>query len=213
MKSHSIASRKRTMQSYYISILQSRNSVKKKTETRSRRTNSVENIWSFRILIDLILWQILVRSEKLDSALFASMHARRIRCITFRIDFSIIFSFWHCIDISNESSTVKSHRNSIIDVARNIWELWDTMMLSRSWCDLHSRQHRTTQTIDICFMMYLLVNFRYQISHRCHISSRHSERRNFSNARSHVLQFDFTSYLKLWISICSFLQSSHRCMI
>ena len=42
----------------------------------------------------------------------------------------------------------------------------------RSWCDSHSRQYRTTQTIDTCFMMYLLLNSRYQISHRCFTSWR-----------------------------------------
>ena len=42
----------------------------------------------------------------------------------------------------------------------------------RSWCDLHSRQYRITQTIDICFMMYRLFNSRYQYSHRCFISWR-----------------------------------------
>ena len=44
----------------------------------------------------------------------------------------------------------------------------------------------------------------------------YSERRNSSDARSHVLQIDSTSYLKSIdhrISIRSFLQSSHRCMI
>ena len=40
----------------------------------------------------------------------------------------------------------------------------------KSWCDSHSRQYRTTQTIDICFMMYFSVNSRYQISHRRRIS-------------------------------------------
>ena len=42
----------------------------------------------------------------------------------------------------------------------------------RSWCDSHSRQYRTTQTIDTCFMMYLSLNFKYQISHRCFIAWR-----------------------------------------
>ena len=180
-----------------------------KTKTRSKKTkirSKIENIWFFRILIDLILWQILIKSKKFDFALFASIHF-------FHIDFSIIFSFWHCIDIFNEFSTIKSHRYSIIDVAKSIWKFWNTMMLSKSWCDLHSRQHRITQTIDICFMMYFLINFKYQISHRCHISSRHTERRNFLNARLHVLQIDFTLYLKSRISIHSFLQFSHRCMI
>ena len=77
LMSNSIVSKKRIMQLYYISILQTRNSIKKKTKTRSKKTNSVENIWSFRILIDLILWQILVTSEKFEFAFFASMYVRK----------------------------------------------------------------------------------------------------------------------------------------
>ena len=42
----------------------------------------------------------------------------------------------------------------------------------RSWCDPHSRQYRTTQTIGTCFMMYLSFNSRYQYSHRCFTSWR-----------------------------------------
>ena len=78
-------------------------------------------------------------------------------------------------------------------------------------------RHRRTQTIDICFMMYRLFNSRYQyhIDASSHEDA-YSERRNSSDARSHVLQIDSTSYLKSIdhrISIRSFLQSSHRCMI
>ena len=72
-------------------------------------------------------------------------------------------------------------------------------------------RHRRTQTQNTCSMMYLFLSSRYQISHRCFISWRNSER-----FRSHVLQFDLTSYLKSIdhrISIGSFLHSSHRCMI
>ena len=97
----------------------------------------------------------------------------------FHIDFSIIFSFWHCIDIFNEFFTIKSHKYSIINVAKNIWKFWNTMMLSKSWCDLHFRQYRTIQTIDICFIMYRLFNFRYQFSHRCFISWKFKTRSQF----------------------------------
>ena len=86
----------------------------RKARVRSRRTNNAENIGFFRILIDPILWQILVRTEKLEFALFASMYARRslsrIRCISFLIDFSTISHFSHFVGTSCESSTVKSHR-------------------------------------------------------------------------------------------------------
>ena len=46
------------------------------------------------------------------------------------------------------------------------------MMLSDHGVTCTLVQHRRTQTIDICFMMYLLLNSRYQISHRCFISWR-----------------------------------------
>ena len=72
--SDSIASRKRTMKSYY-------------------------------------------RSEKLDSALFASMHASRIRCTIFLVDLSIISRLSHFIDTSSESSTAKSHRYWVNEIA------------------------------------------------------------------------------------------------
>ena len=120
--SHIISFRESVLCSHYISILQSRNLINKKTKTRSRKTNSAEDIWSFRILIDLILWQSLVRSEKLDFALIASIHF-------FLIDFSIIFSFSHCIDIFYKLSIVKLHRDRFIDVARSIWKFWNSQ-----WC-------------------------------------------------------------------------------
>ena len=75
-----------------------------RARTRSRRTNSVEDIWSFRILIDLILWQNLVKSKKLDSALFASMHASRTRCTSLSYRFLDLLLFvshrWHILWIS-----------------------------------------------------------------------------------------------------------------
>ena len=56
-------------------------------------------------------------------------------------------------------------------------------------------------------MVYLLVNPRYQIPHRCFTSSRHPERRNSSITRSHALRFGLTSYLKprpRFVRFCSF---------
>ena len=47
----------------------------------------------------------------------------------------------------------------------------------KSWCDLHSRQYRTTQAKDTCFMVYLLLSSRYQIPHRCFTSWRCTSRR------------------------------------
>ena len=54
----------------------------------------------------------------------------RIRCIIFSIDFLIIFRLFHIINIFYELSTIKSHKYSIIDVAKSIWKFWNTMMLS-----------------------------------------------------------------------------------
>ena len=72
-----------------------------KARIRSRRTNNIENIWSFRILIDLILWQNLIKVEKLVFAFFASMHASRIRCTSFSYRFFDLFLFashrWHIL--------------------------------------------------------------------------------------------------------------------
>ena len=48
----------------------------------------------------------------------------------FHIDFSIIVNFSHLIDIFFKFFTIKLHRYQIIDVAKSIWELWNTIMLS-----------------------------------------------------------------------------------
>ena len=126
-KNHIVSLRKNVLCNHITySILQSKNSINKKTKTRSKKTNSVENIWSFRILIDLIFWQILVRSKKFEFAFFASMH-------TFLIDFSIIFCLLHIFDIFYEFLTVKSHRYPIIDVAKNIWKFWNSQWCYMMW--------------------------------------------------------------------------------
>ena len=113
----SIASRKRTIQiqlwNHIVSLrknvlcshitsrscrAETRSRRKQETRIRSRKTNSVEDIWFFRILIDLIFWQILVKSKKLDFALFASMYARNA-CRAFDALFflSISRSFFVCL--------------------------------------------------------------------------------------------------------------------
>ena len=168
------------MQSYYISILQSRNSINKKARTRSRKT---ENIWFFRILIDLILWQNLVRIEKLEFALFTSTHF-------FFIDFSIIFSSltYHVNFLQSNHIDIESLMSQEIFENSEIHN--DAI---RSWCDLHSRQYRTTQTIDICFMMYRLFNFRYQFSHRCFVSWRFRTRSQFF--RCSIARFTIRFYV------------------
>ena len=122
LRSDNIVSKKRIMQSLHIRFC--------KAEIRSRK---IENIWFFRILIDLILWQILVKSEKFDFAFFASMHVRRIRCIIFFIDFSIIFNVSHRIDIFDELFTIKLHKYRIIDVAKSIWKFWNSQWYYIMW--------------------------------------------------------------------------------
>ena len=112
----------------------------RKARVRSRRTNNAEDIDFFRILIDLILWQILVRIEKLEFAFFASMYVRRslsrIECIIFLIDFSVIFHLSHFVDTFSELFTVKSHRDSINENA-----MWD----EESEISVGSMSHRTSR--------------------------------------------------------------------
>ena len=182
-----------------------------RAKTRSRKTKTrskIENIWLFRILIDLIFWQSLIRSKKFESAFFASMHV-------FYIDFSIVFSFAHRIDIFYELFTIKSHRYQFIDVAKSIWEFWNSQWCYMMWFAfsfvIAEFRHRIFASWCI-FYSILDINFRIDVSF--HENSKHD--RNFSNVRSHVLQFDFTLYLKSInhrISIRSFLQFSHRCII
>ena len=112
----------------------------RRARVRSKKTNNVEDIESFRILIDLILWQILVKIEKLEFAFFASMYVRRslsrIECIIFLIDFSIISHLFHFVDTSSEFSTVKSYRNSTNENA-----MWN----EKSEIFVKSMNHRTNR--------------------------------------------------------------------
>ena len=112
----------------------------RKAKIRSKKTNNAENIESFRILIDLILWQILVKIEKLEFAFFASMYARknlsRIECIIFFIDFSIIFHFFHFVDTFFEFFTIKSYRDSINENA-----MWN----EKSEISVKSMNHKTSR--------------------------------------------------------------------
>ena len=159
----------------------------------------------------MIFWQNLIKSEKFEFAFFASMYV-------FHIDFSIVFSFAHFVDIFYKFFTVKLHRYRVIDVAKNIWKFWNSQ-----WCYQNHDVIRTFVNIAK-FKQLILVSWRIFwsiLNIKSHIDAlfhenAYSERRNFSNARSHVLHFDFTLYLKSLdyrISIRSFLQFSHRCMI
>ena len=238
-KSDSIASKKRTIQSRVrleVESISLRESVLRTTRAwcqivslresvlcsnltfRSRRTrvrskwkiNSVENIWSFRILIDLILWQILVKIEKLEFALFASMHASRIRCTSFlsisRLSFISLTSLTHLVNLlqSNYIDIESTRSQCEMRDRKYLWDIndaveWVTTQVVVSHC--HSRLHRNAQIKSTCSTMYLLFNSRYQISHRCFISWKVIFRTLHSSnirsiTRSHVLQIDLTSYLK-----------------
>ena len=128
MKSHNIVSKKRIMQSLYTRFCKAETR-SKKTKTRSKRTKTrskIENIWSFRILIDLIFWQSLIKSKKFEFAFFASMHV-------FYIDFSIVFSFAHFVDIFYKFFTIKLHKYRFIDVAKNIWKFWNSQWCYMMW--------------------------------------------------------------------------------
>ena len=50
-----------------------------------------------------------------------------------------------------------------------IWKILKHNDVIKSWCNLHFRQYRIIQTIDICFIMYFLINFKYQYLYRCFI--------------------------------------------
>ena len=138
---HIVSFRKSVLCSYYISILQNRNSINKKTKTRSKRTNSAENIWSFHILIDLILWQILVRSEKLEFAFFASMYARKS---LFAFD-ALFF-----LSISRSSSVCFTYSTYFMNFLQSNSIEIESLMSQKisenseihndaTWCDQHSR--------------------------------------------------------------------------
>ena len=111
-----ISFRKNVLCNHYISTLQNKNLINKKTKTRSKK---IENIWFFRILIDLIFWQNLIKSKKFEFALFASMHI-------FFIVFSIIFCLFHIFDIFYEISKIKLHKYRFINIAKNIWKFWNS---------------------------------------------------------------------------------------
>ena len=186
-----------------------------KAETRSRR---IENIWFFRILIDLIFWQILVKSEKLDFAFFASMYARRSLFAFDALFFLSISRSFSALDIAL-TYFMNFLQSNCIDIeslmSQAIFENFEIHNdVIRSWCDSHSRQYRIAQTIDICFMMYRLFIFRYLFSHRCFISWRFKTRSQFfSHSIARLANRFYVIFETHQISIRSFLQFSHSCMI
>ena len=79
---------------------------------------------------------------------------------------------------------------------------WYYSYAPKSWCDLHSRQHRTTQAKGTWSMVYLLANSRYQSPHRCFTQWRYMFR-TLRATRSQALQIDLTSYLCQFVRFCN----------
>ena len=217
--SHIVSLRESVLCNYITcSILQNRNSIKKNKNSikknwkylifsHTNRSDSLTNLNQIR-KVRICILRIDVCSQK-----FA-----RIRCIIFLIDFSIIFCLVHIIDIFNGFFTVKLHRYRIIDVASNIWKFWNSQWCYQDYdviCILVNIALLKQKILASWCIVYSILNIDFYIDVSFHEDA-YSKRRNFSDVRSHVLQFDFTSYLKSLnhrISIRSFLQFSHRCMI
>ena len=142
------------------------------------------------------------------------MHSLHRRTSSLSI-FSIIFCLLHIFDIFYEVSTVKLHRYWFIDVAKSIWEFWNSQWYYMMWFVFSFVIAKLKHKIFVSWcIFYSILDIDFRIDVSFHENSKHD--RNFSDVRSHVFQFDFTSYLKSLdyrISIRSFLQSSYRCMI
>ena len=193
-RSHIISFRKSVLCNHYISILQSRNSIKK-------NKNSIKN-WKYLIFSHTNRSDSLTEFSQIRKVRICtfcvdvcSQKFARIRCNIFFIDFSIIFNFWHRIDIFYELSTIKSHRNRFIDVAKNIWEFWNSQWCYMMWFAFSFVIAKFKHKIFVSwYIVYSISNINFRIDVSFHENSKHD--RNFSDARSHVLQFDFTSYLE-----------------
>ena len=120
---HIISFRKNVLCSYITySILQNRNSIKK-------NKNSIKN-WKYLIFSHINRFDFLTELNQIRKIRICT---RRIRCINFFIEFSIIFCLFHVFDIFHEIRTIKSHKNSIIDVAKNIWKFWNSQWCYMMW--------------------------------------------------------------------------------
>ena len=216
LNSDSIVSKKRIMQSFYISISHSR--------SRKTRKKCAENIDAFRILIDLTLWQNLIKSKKFDFALFASMRVSRLRCSFFlsisRSSFIFLTLLTHLLNLlqSNHIDTESMRSQCEMRDLRYLWDIIDAVewitarVVNVLWLFIATLKSRV---LALWCIFHLVLDINSHIDASSHEDA-HSERRNFSDIRSHVLQFNLTSYLKSIdhrISIRSFLQFSHRCMI
>ena len=150
-------------------------------------------------------------------------HVRCLSCFFLIIDFSIISHSSHFVGTSCEFSIVKSHRYCVNEIA--MWnKRFETSVKSMNHSTnrqcvaiaLSSQRQLLRHKIFVSWcIVYSILDINTHIDASSHEDA-YSERRNSSDVRSHVLQIDSTSYLKSIdhrISIRSFLQSSHRCMI
>ena len=135
MKSHSIASEERIMHLLHLDLAKQKFDQQKSKNSIKKDKNSIKN-WKYLIFSHTNRFDSLAELSQVRKTRFCTLRIDvcsqfmpRIRCITFFIDFSIISCLPYVIGIPYGNSTVKSHRYRAIDVARSIWESWDTMML------------------------------------------------------------------------------------
>ena len=158
----------------------------------------------------MILWQILVRSEKLESA-FLCIDA----CLSYRFldHFQLCASRRHILwTFYSQIAQISIHwcRKKYLRILKHNDAIKIMMWFAFSFVIAEFKQKIFASWCNV----YSISNINLRIDASSHEDSKHD--RNFSDARSHVLQFDFTSYLKsinYRISIRSFLQFSHRCII
>ena len=142
--------------------------------------------------------------------MYAQESHSRIRCTVFlsisRSSLISLTSLTHLVNLlqSNYIDIESTRSQCEMKDRRYLWNIndaaeWITARVIVSHC--HSRLHRNAQIKSTCSTVYLLLNSRYQISHRCFISWRVIFRTLHSSdirsiTRSHALQIDLTSYLK-----------------
>ena len=226
MKSHNIVSKKRIMQSLHFDFAKQKLDQQENKNSIKKNKNSIKKNWKYLIFSHINRSDSLTNFSQIRKIRFCifridvcSQCISRIRCIIFFIDFSIVFSFAHLVDIFYEHSTVKLHKYRFIDVAKSIWKFWKLQWCYMMWFAFSFVIAELKQLIFVSkCIVYSILNIKFHIDVSFHENT--FKTFHFSNIRSifrsHALQFDSTSYLKSInhrISIRSFLQSSHRCMI
>ena len=169
---------------YYISISQSKSSIGLKSN--QYRFGGVywvcynKGLMSDSIASGERTMKSYYRSEKLDSALFASMHASRIRCTTFLVDLSIISRLSHFIDTSSGPPTAKSHRYWANEIA--MWDERSEISVEHQWrCRMsHSTSRQCTLVSIATFRRKVLAPqciFQPILDICCHIDAAPHEKR------------------------------------